>query len=1266
MLWFQLYGTLLIWALLMMTIHHPCAAAKANSAIIPGCRGCTSAARCNADFVDASCFLLDDNDDGNATTRALATAIASGADVVSVPDIGRPWVVVPISGVSFASPSCHGGYLDHPMVFCLGQNFSHRTLRFELGAVVEAKRGAFHGLGDSLLKSYGANNITIIGHGATLRMHREDYRNASLYAHSEYRMGMSFYSVSGLHIEGLTVERTGGDGLYLENDYDVNVTGCNFLNNYRQGMSIGACTDCSFTDTIFSNTSGTWPMCGVDIEPSGCNAAGVCNMKNIVFRNCTADHNQGGGFTVSAGESLTIAFEDCTATGNGGSGSFVSQNFKPRLNISDPSSRGLVGWLNLTRCVARGGNGPGLLMANKGLGVQLNVVDTGFDDTAQDGPANGLPPHLNAPVLMATKIQSGHMMYSWGRVTLTNLTIRYGAQTSRYANAMPWLLVGAGFATTIHGTRLKNSTEILQVSDLSGSVTVSTTSQGSKRACIPEYSNFASAHYPASDSCRQQDSNTSTWCKGHLPHSDIDLAVACHAPLAPPSPSLTPPAPSPPRPPPAPPVPPVPAVNHSGLWACVNSRGRAGCWRAAGGTIGIPWAECSLNCSNAPPPPLPQPAPHSGRWECIQSGGYQKCWRAAGGTIGVPWAQCKLNCSNRLSAVKNDDTVALDAVYVDAARGDDVADGSSGSPLRTIEAAQKQIRSGEVSTIVLRGGLHVVPAGGLYFTAADSGSAARPVRITAYAGEVPRLSGGVDLPPEAFKPVSSDDPVFARLGDPGKTLRANLSAYGVTDMGLVVDPAPVGTCSSGRLFYQRMEVFVGDQPMTLARWPNLQDYTTKGPGGSAASWTRTDAGSHGLDIALRPDAPIKNWRVPRATCEYSPRANICCGYGLVGGCSAQRGDGWYNVSCESETDCSELCGWCQCAGSAATCKYGVCQTGVPSGAGHGLSGGVICNNTTPSKPTAATPEELYLHGYFGYDWSDAFLQVESVNASAQQLKLKTLPPYTSGMVAGYRFYVLNSPTDLDVSGEFWVDTPRKMLYMIPPTQHGQASLSVMVSNSAAAVLNFENTSFISIEGVLVEGSRSRGIHVVGGRNISITDATVRNIGGIGIHLERSWNTTISGCTITQTGDAGVAINRASTTVGVDADAGQALSLTPGGNSLTDSTISFFGRICHSFRPGVSSAGMGVRITGNEISYGPHAGILPAGNDNQIMRNALHHLVMQSSDMGAIDARGQWINRGHVIKENLFYSIGNHEKDACNSASLFGCDGIKAVRALIRY
>ena len=65
------------------------------------------------------------------------------------------------------------------------------------------------------------------------------------------------------------------------------------------------------------------------------------------------------------------------------------------------------------------------------------------------------------------------------------------------------------------------------------------------------------------------------------------------------------------------------------------------------------------------------------------------------------------------------------------------------------------------------------------------------------------------------------------------------------------------------------------------------------------------------------------------------------------------------------------------------------------------------------------------------------------------------------------------------------------------------------------ILRFENASFISVEGLLLEGARGRAIHIEGGRNIDILDSKIRNIGGIGVHTERSWNTTVRGCAINQ-------------------------------------------------------------------------------------------------------------------------------------------------------
>lgn len=398
--------------------------------------------RCNHSFVDASCWWDPTVADGNATA-AIAAALATRAPMVSVPAMDRPWLVAPVPGLSYASTVCSG---SHPTVICLDANSSGVTIRFEPGALVLAKSGAFHGLGDTLLRANNVDNITIIGHGATLRMRREDYGNNSLYAHSEFRMGMSFYGVRRLRIKGLRVEETGGDGLYLQDTRDVLVQDATFLRNYRQGMSISSCTDCRFVNTVFSNTSGTWPKCGVDIEPSGCGELvftataiwlflplidtmrcagkaqaprpGVwhqgCSLKNIVFQNCTADYNDGCGFSVDpGGRDLTIAFEDCHLHGNHGA-SFMISNMAPHWNVSDPSSHVGTGWLNITRTHVQGGPGPGIMLPNKGVGgVPITIVDTVLSDTAQEGP-QPLPPHINAPVLLTTKMELGHQFYPLG------------------------------------------------------------------------------------------------------------------------------------------------------------------------------------------------------------------------------------------------------------------------------------------------------------------------------------------------------------------------------------------------------------------------------------------------------------------------------------------------------------------------------------------------------------------------------------------------------------------------------------------------------------------------------------------------------------------------------------------------------------------------------------------------------------------------------------------------------------------------------------
>jgi hypothetical protein len=100
--------------------------------------------------------------DERDSTKALQAAIRSGAKKLTVPNLGKPWVVGPL-------------FLE-----------SDQEIVFEKGVVVQAIKGAFLGVEDSLFTADGKENITVQGAGAEWVMRKEDYRKAP-YAQAEWR-----------------------------------------------------------------------------------------------------------------------------------------------------------------------------------------------------------------------------------------------------------------------------------------------------------------------------------------------------------------------------------------------------------------------------------------------------------------------------------------------------------------------------------------------------------------------------------------------------------------------------------------------------------------------------------------------------------------------------------------------------------------------------------------------------------------------------------------------------------------------------------------------------------------------------------------------------------------------------------------------------------------------------------------------------------------------------------------------------------------------
>ncbi|MBN1341596.1 MAG: right-handed parallel beta-helix repeat-containing protein [Phycisphaerae bacterium] len=213
--------------------------------------------------------------DREDSTRSIQAAIDSGARKVIVPFVGADWIVTPI------------------------RLRSGLELVFEPGVVVLAKKGEFLGKGDSLLSASDASDITIRGYGATLRMRKKDYQKAP-YAKAEWRTCLDLQGCRRIRVEGVRLESSGGDGIYLGATgklpycQDVVIRDVVCHDHHRQGISVIGAVNLLIENCVLSDTNGTAPQAGIDFEPNQARE----KLVNCVMRNCLIENNTGAGVLI--------------------------------------------------------------------------------------------------------------------------------------------------------------------------------------------------------------------------------------------------------------------------------------------------------------------------------------------------------------------------------------------------------------------------------------------------------------------------------------------------------------------------------------------------------------------------------------------------------------------------------------------------------------------------------------------------------------------------------------------------------------------------------------------------------------------------------------------------------------------------------------------------------------------------------------------------------------------------------------------------------
>lgn len=272
----------------------------------------------------------------------------------------------------------------------------------------------------------------------------------------------------------------------------------------------------------------------------------------------------------------------------------------------------------------------------------------------------------------------------------------------------------------------------------------------------------------------------------------------------------------------------------------------------------------------------------------------------------------------------------------------------------------------------------------------------------------------------------------------------------------------------------------------------------------------------------------------------------------------------------------------------------------------------------------AENDDIWMHGYWTYDWSDQHLLVDKIDKVKRDIYPKE-PHHGYGYTKGQRYYFLNILEELDSPGEWYLDRSNGILYFWPPSQIGEDDVSASVMEDV--IISLEETSFVTIRDILFECSRSTAVTVRGGSNNLIGGCTMRNLGQTVAAVSGGTNNGITGCDIYDVAAGGIGVN-----------GGDRTTLTPAGNYATNNHIHHYGERVKTYQPALSVHGVGNRLAHNLIHDAPHSGVQFSGNENILEFNEIHHIAKETGDVGAFYTGRNWTIRGNIIRHNYFHHL----------------------------
>ena len=299
----------------------------------------------------------------------------------------------------------------------------------------------------------------------------------------------------------------------------------------------------------------------------------------------------------------------------------------------------------------------------------------------------------------------------------------------------------------------------------------------------------------------------------------------------------------------------------------------------------------------------------------------------------------------------------------------------------------------------------------------------------------------------------------------------------------------------------------------------------------------------------------------------------------------------------------------------------------------------------PNRWTAA--KDFWLAGYPSYDYYYIRQSVTDINTDEKTLSIYGTGTHQFTSSQSRRWKVINLLEEIDVPGEYYIDTDDLKLYLYPskPLKDTKMEISWLKD----PMLKFENARNITFSGITFCQTRGDAVDMVNVDNIDFIncgfeDVLVHAIYAAGTvnaetdknywqvqDVDGSYNCDITGCKFSNIGGGAIHIS-----------GGNVDTLKKSNNVISDNMI-YHANYLSKNQCAILLKGCGTTVRNNNISKCPFQAIRFYGNDHTIEYNEIYNVDQESDDCGAIYCGRNSLQRGTVISYNYIHDLFTTEE-----------------------